>query len=233
MVIYKITNKVNGKCYIGQTVQSLEARWSKHKAKNSGCPLLSRAIKKYGAESFTVDTVSGCASQEQLNDSEIFFIDYFQALTPDGYNIAKGGDNSTGIKGLVRSEEMRRKLSESKTGKPNGHLGLKRPAATGIKISKALAGNKNALGAVRSEETRAKMSAAKKGISHPAHSRIKIVDSVTGEIFESIKSAASKIKITQQTLSAMLLGRQENTSTLTYYNAQLITKKETSKCHNQ
>lgn len=93
--IYKITNKVNGKCYIGQAVD-IERRWRKHKSayKNPQSPNydypLYRAMRKYGIENFTFETLEECEAKD-LNDKEVFYIAKFNCYE-DGYNQTKGGD---------------------------------------------------------------------------------------------------------------------------------------------
>ncbi len=163
MLIYVVTNKVNGKRYVGQTIQRLEDRWSKHCSRSSGCPILGRAIRKYGRMSFTVEVVSACSTLGQLNDAEAYFVDHYQSMTPDGYNVLRGGDASHSMTGVVRSQETRERFSAARKGKPNGHLGLKRSDATRARQSVAQKGNQYAKGACRSVETRAKIGAANRG----------------------------------------------------------------------
>lgn len=85
MYIYKITNKINGKWYIG-----------KHNGTNpnymgSG-KLLKQAYKKYGKENFEKTILESCATEEELNLKEVHWIDVTGALTaPDCYNLADGG----------------------------------------------------------------------------------------------------------------------------------------------
>ena len=55
--IYKITNTVNGKVYVGQTVRSINHRWSQHLYVNSTCTRMNAAIKKYGKENFRIDVI--------------------------------------------------------------------------------------------------------------------------------------------------------------------------------
>ena len=92
--IYKITNKINGKVYIGQTSRSIQKRWEQH-VYESYMPiepyksLLHRAIKKYGEESFSVIELENC-KDEDLNDREIYWIDYYKSYD-DGYNLDRGG----------------------------------------------------------------------------------------------------------------------------------------------
>ena len=93
MIVYKITNKVNGKIYIGQTTRRLKTRWNGHISKSyskTGSPLHA-AIKKYKKENFTIEIIKHCSSRGELNMEEIRLIKEHNSLTPNGYNILKGG----------------------------------------------------------------------------------------------------------------------------------------------
>lgn len=87
-IIYKTTNKINGKFYVGQ-----------HKTKNlndgyigSG-RLLNLAIKKYGIENFENEVIELCKSKKHMNEREIYWIDKLNATDKNiAYNITKGGD---------------------------------------------------------------------------------------------------------------------------------------------
>ena len=87
--IYKITNKVNGKSYIGQTRNSVEFRWRQHKNNKNGYALHA-AIRKYGAENFEVETLEKC-DISRLDEREIYYIDKYDTFN-NGYNLSKGGD---------------------------------------------------------------------------------------------------------------------------------------------
>ncbi len=90
--IYKVTNKVNGKSYIGQTRNTVEFRWRQHyKAKDN--KYFHRAIQKYGKENFEVITLEKC-DVEKLNDREIFYISKYDTFN-NGYNLTKGGSAYT------------------------------------------------------------------------------------------------------------------------------------------
>lgn len=96
--IYKITNDVNGKVYIGQTHGTVESRWkahlnaAKHHSKRHGCPYLINAINYYGVEHFSVVEIEKC-NDEDLNDRERYWISYYQSYIEDnGYNLTLGGD---------------------------------------------------------------------------------------------------------------------------------------------
>lgn len=104
--IYKITNTVNGKSYIGQTLQTIQQRWYAHKyaakKKKQGCKKLINAINKYGEESFCVEELWSGTGEEQtlrnvLNALEKAYIVYFNSIE-NGYNICRGGNGAQGHK---------------------------------------------------------------------------------------------------------------------------------------
>jgi group I intron endonuclease len=93
MIIYKVTNLINGKVYIGQTSQSLKVRWCKHcsavKKRNSFFKL-QEAIKEFGTENFTIEQVDSAESKEEANEKEVFWIKFYNAIG-EGYNTSPGG----------------------------------------------------------------------------------------------------------------------------------------------
>jgi group I intron endonuclease len=131
MVVYKITNILNGKSYIGQTVQKLDRRLNQHKCKkyaDSGKSLISQAIQKYGFNNFTVETLSYCSSYEMMDKHEIKAIQYFNTVSPNGYNLTHGGQSqgkkceeivqriASKNRGKTRSLEVRKNVSEAHKG---------------------------------------------------------------------------------------------------------------------
>ena len=93
--IYKITNKINGKIYVGQS-NCIQRRFAQHKSpyeqqRFSNKPLY-KAFKKYGIQNFSFEVIEQC-SQEQLNTREKFWIKTLHSLChQNGYNITAGGD---------------------------------------------------------------------------------------------------------------------------------------------
>ena len=85
--IYKITNQINNKCYIGQSIQ-IEKRWYQHKwlAKQNIYPekALYLAFNKYGIENFTFEIIEIC-EKEKLNEREQYWINYYDSYN-NGYN---------------------------------------------------------------------------------------------------------------------------------------------------
>lgn len=90
--IYKITNCINGKMYIGQTVHP-DRRWTEHKQKakhgQDKFPI-HLAIAKYGEENFTFEILEWT---ENFNNEERRLIQELNTLSPNGYNISEGGEN--------------------------------------------------------------------------------------------------------------------------------------------
>ena len=128
MIVYKITNTVNGKIYVGQTIHSLATRWHYHvksSVKGSTCALHS-AIRKYGKEAFKVEKLTIADSLEDLNQKEALYIIQLNTLVPTGYNLTSGGANGEMSKetrskiqeaalNRTHSKETRQKMSETHT----------------------------------------------------------------------------------------------------------------------
>lgn len=97
--IYKITNKINNKCYIGQSIH-IEQRWKEHKSKyqqnrKSDLPLY-KAFEKYGINNFIFEILEEC-SEDLLNEREKYWINFYNSLVhQNGYNIREGGDGTSG-----------------------------------------------------------------------------------------------------------------------------------------
>lgn len=93
MLIYKITNEINGKCYIGQTVNSFDRRYDGGKWWLYTSNIhLKRAVKKYGLENFSLSIVEeNILSESTLDQKEIYYIKKYNSLYPYGYNFLEGG----------------------------------------------------------------------------------------------------------------------------------------------
>lgn len=91
-LIYKATNKINGKCYIGQT-KNFERRQKEHLRKNN-CPKFMRAMNKYGKENFEWTFLKENLTLDEANYWEEYYIREFDSIN-NGYNIKFGGDNHT------------------------------------------------------------------------------------------------------------------------------------------
>jgi len=96
MFIYKVTNLINNKVYVGQTIQSIKTRWNCHcKPSRERVSAISKAIQKYGKQNFKIEEIDGANSLTELNYLETYYIYKFNTLSPDGYNLSHGGNNKT------------------------------------------------------------------------------------------------------------------------------------------
>ena len=114
--IYKITNIVSGKVYIGETkVADPNDRWKGHinslNCKKGGCPALKDAMKSYGVENFRFDVLIICFDDARLQ-LEREYIKRYNSMVPNGYNILEGGQMGGGFKGKKHSPETIQKIQE-------------------------------------------------------------------------------------------------------------------------
>lgn len=96
--IYKITNKINGKIYIGKTKRKTKDRWLEHVRDSKNYPLknipLHKAIIKYGTENFAVEILESGIEERELNKKEKYYIKMLKSNNGDiGYNATHGGDS--------------------------------------------------------------------------------------------------------------------------------------------
>lgn len=97
-IIYKYTSP-SGKCYIGQTINSLDRRARANGVGYKHCPAFYKAIQKYGFQNFTCEILKTVIADslksvgEQLNVWEQYYIELYNSLSPNGYNIRAGGDS--------------------------------------------------------------------------------------------------------------------------------------------
>jgi|ERR1035437_8457487 group I intron endonuclease len=138
--VYKITNLVNGKIYIGKT-NDIMRRWKEHiNHAKAGKPYpIHRAIAKYGIDSFSKEIIGTFTDEVESLQAEIKFIAQYQSNNNEiGYNLTVGGES---IVGYIFTDEAKRKISEAKKGK-----GIGKPfygngdAATRQRVSKMFRG---------------------------------------------------------------------------------------------
>lgn len=182
-IIYRLTNTVNGKIYIGQTSCGLDIRWRQHCYMTTfgSSYYIHNAIRKYGTDTFTREILEETTT-ELVSDRETYWI---AKLHPE-YNMTSGGEGAKGIsrsketrnkisqsrKGIKFSEEHKAKLRAAKRGKNHPNYGKHLSDETRAKISAAQVGeNHHMYGKTHSTETRAKVSAAVSGENHPFYGK--------------------------------------------------------------
>lgn len=126
MYIYKITNIINNKVYIGQTTQRMNERIRNYRSEinymseEKARPII-RAMQKYGFDNFIFEIIDETNDKEELDKLEQYYIKKFHSLcSENGYNIELGG-NGNG----KHSPETRRKISVAQIGEKNHMWGIK------------------------------------------------------------------------------------------------------------
>jgi len=110
-VVYKITNSINDKVYVGQTVQKLRERLDANNIENHYNEYLRNAFNKHGYDSFCVSVLSYCDTIDELNEKEAYWISFYGSTEQSkGYNLLEGGNNKR------HHNLTREKLRKANTG---------------------------------------------------------------------------------------------------------------------
>lgn len=164
--VYSITNRINGKTYVGKTTQQPMARWKQHQdaaaSSTKGSPHLYAAIRKYGISYFSFEVLC-YVSETEIDAAECFLINVLGARA-FGYNLREGGD------GGKHSEYTIQKMSRQRKGRPSHRRGKRlseahrraaRAAQNTPEFHEKASASAKARGAhPQTAETRAKISAA-------------------------------------------------------------------------
>ena len=105
-IIYKLTNTINNKFYIGKTTKTLDIRFSRHvkssKKNNIKNSAIHLAMKKYGVNNFIIEEIDTALTIKELNEKEKYWISYYRESCSDKmYNIANGGDGGATCNGYT------------------------------------------------------------------------------------------------------------------------------------
>ena len=203
--IYKITNLVNGKVYIGQS-QDIEHRWQEHRRnmylEKYQNIVLYKALKKYGIDNFSFTILEECALEE-LDDKEIQYIESFRSYVGfddcNGYNMTLGGD---GNRGVERTSEWNLRISEGNKWQIPWNKGKN---YTLSHIQGKYSGEKNPFyGRHHTEETKELLRKLAKNRVNGITYRV-ICDDV---VYDSVASCARHFGIDHRTMSDWLHGRR-------------------------
>jgi group I intron endonuclease len=143
-IIYKITNTITKKCYIGQTTTTVKKRWSQHtyntRGKKSKCVLLENTIQKHGVENFTIEPVF-MGDVKELDTQEIKFISEYKSTNIKfGYNICAGGNGSVG---RPVDDEHRNKISKANRKSQLDTINIQERKVNGILTGYVVSKNMN------------------------------------------------------------------------------------------
>lgn len=231
--VYKITNLINGKVYIGQTTRNIYTRFIEHCSQIHNNYAISNAILKYGRKNFKIEVLETAQSIDDLNKKEEFWIEKLNSTDKSiGYNIKLGGDNKLLSKvtknkisqahlGKLKgphSNETRQKISKALKNKPKTDehkkklsvvkIGKKHSESAKIKMSKNKLGNKNAFyNKTHSEETKLKLAQLRS---------IPIICNETQMVFKSTKHAAEFLSCHPSSIAAVISGKSKTCKGFTF-----------------
>ena len=171
-IIYKYTSP-SGKHYIGQT-NDIVRRKSQHK-KTNGCPCFKVAVDKYGFENFKFEILEENLTIEEANIKEEYYINEYNSLAPNGYNLHTGGLNHS------ISEITRERLRIASSGENNPNFGKQHSEETKAKIGLKSKGRQSMLGKKHTKESIAKMRLSSTNKFHTEETKLKIKQATTGE----------------------------------------------------
>ncbi|AGE55661.1 GIY-YIG catalytic domain-containing endonuclease [Acanthocystis turfacea Chlorella virus MN0810.1] len=161
--IYRLTSP-SGKSYIGQTIRTIKERFKDHQSQTSGCVAIYNAIQYHGWESMKKEWFE--VPDEDLDFHEEMLIALLGTLSPDGYNLTRGGAYGK------MCEEVKKKIGDAHRGKiitddqkqklSVANLGKTHTDGAKQKISEATIGENNPFyGKTHTDESKKKMSEAK------------------------------------------------------------------------
>lgn len=193
MIIYQAKNKINGKLYVGMTIQGLEVRKEAHEynvSKNKlECPIFYNAIKKYGKDGFEWSAIDEAPTQAELCIKEIYWISELNTIYPNGYNMAAGGNSPPNLTLNPRKVEICKKISNSLKGRTYEDIhGKEKADQLKKERSKALEGKK------KSSSARENMSKAHTGLKDSEETKKRKSIAATGkEVTQEFRNKMSEL----------------------------------------
>lgn len=221
--VYIVTNKANGKQYVG-IAKDLKRRWSQHISANGSAPALHAAMKKYGKDGFIFSHICDAFDFEAACDLEQMLIQQHNTKSPYGYNLTNGGEGVAGRPMTEEDKEIRRKASVAFSAslspeERSAKFGNKGRKLAPEQIEKIRVSNKGKnLGKRPSEEVRAKMSA-----THKARPRKPLSDETKEKIRQSL--LGRKMPEAEKPKHASFLGRKHTKETKAKISASNIATK--------
>lgn len=241
MYIYKTTNLINDKVYIGKSEKEFDGSYY-----GSGI-LLWKAIKKYGIENFKVEVIETCETTVFLNEREIYWIDQYK---DHSYNIAKGGTGgdtiqnhpdkeeiikrrnasvSKSLAGHSVSEETRRKISEKKKGQTLSEEQKKKISETAKRNGLSGGDRYSNRSEEQLEETKKKLSDAAKRNGLGGNTWINLSDEEKQSRSKKLSESAKGKKVSEETrgkITEKLKGRKLSEETRKKISETIKSKKE-------
>lgn len=225
--IYKYTNSVNGKVYIGQTCKTMEERAQANGHNYRECRRFYAAIKKHSWSSFIPEILETVETVDEANEREVYYINLYNSTDERyGYNLALGGDNKEMLpetKAIISAKAKERYIDKTK----NPMYGRRHSEEAREKQSaKKRGGNNPMFGSVWTDTQKANSGTRGKHLNISDEHRCMLAENAkrVGETvglkpvrcvedntaFSSIKNAAEHYGISKSTLCGHLRGAQKS-----------------------
>lgn len=210
MLIYKWTNKINGKIYIGKTTKTLLHRTKTHvNTTNVGSTLpIHNAIRKYGKEGFNIEVIATAIDVTELNELEVRFINDYDCRVPKGYNLKLGGENAE----WHPASREKASISAKQRIKADGGAQLLSALAKGRETLKG----KNPWNKGKKATEQAKKNQSEAHLGQIAWNKKAIYCVETKEQFESLHAAANALGLQAGHICSVLKGKRKATGGKTF-----------------
>jgi group I intron endonuclease len=239
--VYKITNKVNNKIYIGKS-NDPKLRWKKHLYtvkygdKKCGFQYIHAAIRKHGVDNFIFEVIEICDLEEVALEKEVYWVKYYQSNNREiGYNLTDGGE---GVSGRKYSDEEKLQKSIYMTNYYANHIHPSTGRTLTEKHKKII--SKSNKGRVQSTEVKQKISAANSGIGNGQYGKkysIKERQQLSKSISEAKRNSPptphvvsletiEKLKIAVREKSSQKLSDNQKDQIITLYNSGNFLKRD-------
>ena len=197
--IYKITNLQNNKIYIGKTTTCIQERFSKH-IYEANTPntkgymfILHKAFRKYGINNFNIEQIEEI-DNSLLNTREIYWINFYNSMMPNGYNMTFGGEGSTKINYKLVYELWDNGKSISQISSLLNH------SIAQLKMILSSYKNFN-----NEENNKRTINATKKQVGQYDKNTHKLI-----KIYDSIKDAAAAVNVDRSCISRCCSGKKKS-----------------------
>ena len=239
MEIYKITNIITGKSYIGKTTIGYVKRFEQH-VRNANKGINRRlydSIRHHGVANFSIEVLYTAKTHAELAEKEISLILQHNTLIPTGYNMTVGGEGGNTLHKWteLQKQALYKQQGKSRTGKPRtletkqkiakAHKGLQHSEATKEKIRNIMLAYQAKF---TKEERRAhtahlrKYDGNKKGYKHSKAARAKISNARMGKTYEEIYSADYAREKRKQAQDMFILNNPNAYSLSEYQKTEII-----------